>query len=47
MLKDWTVVQLLVSWDTFFQISGALNENALPTNEYGGMYALKEILAND
>ena len=30
-----------------FQILGALNEKALPTNAFGGMGAFKEMLADD
>ena len=30
-----------------FQILGALNEKALPTNAFGGMGVFKEMLAND
>ena len=30
-----------------FQILGALNEKALPTNEFGGMGVFKEIVADD
>ena len=46
-LKDCNDVQLLVPWDKLFQILGALNEKALPTNAFGGMGAFKEMLADD
>ena len=46
-LKDCNDVQLLVPWDKLFQILGALNEKALPTNAFGGMGVFKEMLADD
>ena len=46
-MKDCKDVQLFVPWDKLFQILGALNEKALPTNEFGGMGVFKEMLADD
>ena len=46
-LKDCNDVQLLIPWDKLFQILGALNEKALPTNAFGGMGVFKEMLADD
>ena len=42
-LKDWNDVQ----GDELFQILGALNENTMPTNEFGGMNVCKLILLDD
>ena len=46
-LKYCNGVQLLIPWEKLFQILGALNENALPTNEFGDMGVFKEMLADD
>ena len=46
-LKDCIGVLLFVSCDKLFQILGALNENALPANEFGGMSVFKEMLVDD
>ena len=40
------MVYIFVTWDKLFQILGALNVKALPTNEFGGMGVFKEMLAD-
>ena len=40
---NWNKGHLLASWDTFFQILGVLNENALYTKEFVGLDVFKEI----